>query len=94
MATYRLDGSAQAFTLTDFARSRPYLYHLTSRGNLPGITASRRLLSAATILRMGGRANLVGQRRLAMVPIGVPGGTVLLRDQSPLLAANVAFSGG
>lgn len=83
-----------AFTLTDYGRSRPYLYHLTSRANLPGITASRRLLSASSTLRMGGKANLVGRRRLEMLPVHVPGGMVLLRDQSPLIAANVAFTSG
>lgn len=80
-----------AFSLEDFARTRPYLYHLTGRSNLSGIAASRHLYSAAALLRSAGMVDGIGRRRLTMQPIRVRGGVVLLRDQAPLIGANVAF---
>ena len=82
------------FDHAHFARSRPYLYHLTARENLAGIAAERRLRSAAQSLEAAGRGWEKRVRRPEGRPIRVDGRTVHLRDQGPLRRGNVGLRDG
>ncbi len=82
------------FSLEEYVELRPYLFHTTSHGNGKLITATRRLTPAAEFLGAAGRSDLLRQRRVEGVSMPTPSGSVLLRDQRPLIAANIAFEGG
>ncbi|CAG1010985.1 hypothetical protein PHYC_03975 [Phycisphaerales bacterium] len=78
-----------------FASLRPFLYHLTARRNLDRILAGPRLLAPTMdLLKAAGRLELLRQRRRAHVPIVIGGQTVVVRDQAPLHAGNIAFQDG
>jgi hypothetical protein len=83
-----------SFALQVFIVRRPYCYHLTSRVNLLSIREFRRLDCAATLIAGAGRPDLLASRRTKHVAVEVNGAKVLLRDQSPLHAGNIAFSEG
>lgn len=79
------------FSLDQYGALRPYLFHLTAAANLPLFARSRRLHSAADLMREAGRSDLLTVRRRAHTPIGIGSETVWLRDQSPLHAGNMAL---
>src|SRR4051812_23502905 len=83
-----------SFSATEFARLRPYLYHLTDARNLPRIMRLRRLDCAAELMSAADRAELVTVRRASHQVISVSGEDVLLRDQAPLHRGNIAFGDG
>lgn len=73
---------------------RPWLYHLTSRDNLPLIRASWELRSAKTSLAAAGRELESGEKRANSWVVDTPDGTIALRDQRPLHAGNIEFAEG
>jgi hypothetical protein len=83
-----------AFTISEYAELRPYLYHVTARENLPRLRRTRRLDPAAELIRAAGRLELLRTRRSEPVAIVVDGELVVLKDQRPLVEANVSPAGG
>lgn len=82
------------FSLDDFARTRPFVYHLTARENLEGIRSTRRLNSANASLVAAGATDRLRQRRPRHLPLRVDGHVVLLRDQRPLHGGSIRFEEG
>lgn len=80
--------------LERFARTRPYLYHLTAASNIPWITADRRLDSAFALLERSGRADQARVRRKSHLVVHAPGREVVLRDQAPLHRGNLRLPEG
>jgi uncharacterized protein DUF7002 len=83
-----------AFTLDQYAELRPFLYHVTARENLARLRRFGRLETASAILRGAGREDLLRARRPSSVTIGVGGDSIVLKDQHPLVAANVTLVSG
>src|SRR6185295_18424853 len=81
-------------TLSEFAGTRPFLYHLTARQNLPGILATRQLQSAAQILRAAGRYDWLRQKRAEGMLVRDGARAVHLRDQAPLHRGNLDLQAG
>lgn len=79
-------------SLDAFLKSRPWMYHLTARENLPGILATHRLCSAAVLLAHA--TVTVRHRRPESVPVPTPWGTVLIRDQKPLHPGHLKLQPG
>ncbi|GMU80393.1 MAG: hypothetical protein AMXMBFR47_02640 [Planctomycetota bacterium] len=77
-----------------FIRTRPYLFHLTSRQNLGRIRELRTLHSAASLLERAGRMELNTIRRVDHFAIEVDGEAVSLRDQKPLHRGPMRLEGG
>jgi hypothetical protein len=82
------------FTLNDYSKTRPYLYHLAFRHNLQRIRTTRRLESAASLLIEAARQSDLRNRRRTTLPITIENSRVLLRDQAPLHEGNIGFTGG
>jgi len=82
------------FTHEQYARLRPYLYHLTAAQNIDRIRATGHLDSTSNLLRASGLCELVGVRRKSSRRIMIGGATVVLRDQMPLTQANITFTHG
>lgn len=80
--------------LQDFVKTRPYLYHLTDRSNLDYIRETSSLLSAATLMNLAGRTDLLRQHRHRHEPITVRNVVIVLRDQAPLYKGNVRLPSG
>ena len=83
-----------SFTLEAFARTRPFLYHLTARGNVPRIARTRRLVSAMRLMEDAGRSDLVRERRRQHEIVMVAGEAVSIRDQAPLHEGNLELVQG
>lgn len=69
------------------SQKRPFLYHLTSKSNLPAIMSSKALLSASVLLEQAdgqGVTSYLRFRRANHLPIEIKGRRVLIRDQRPL----------
>jgi hypothetical protein len=81
------------FTISEFAASRPYLYHLTARENLPWLLATRRLDTAAQLLEAAGATHHLRQKRREHLPLLLGEHALLLRDQAPLHEGNIEFRG-
>lgn len=73
---------------------RPWLYHLTATSNLDRIRSTRCLFSAASIYEQAGQRDALRARRKRSDSIVVNGDTVIIRDQQPLHAGNMALSAG
>ena len=83
-----------SFTISEYAELRPYLYHVTARENLPRLQRTRRLDPAAELIRAAARPHLLRTRRPEPVSIFVDGEPVVLKDQRPLIEANVSLADG
>jgi hypothetical protein len=83
-----------SFTIAEYAELRPYLYHVTARENLPRLHRTRRVDPAAELMRAAGRTDLLRTRRPGPVTILVDGDPVVLKDQRPLIEANVSPTDG
>jgi hypothetical protein len=79
-----------SFTVEEFGELRPFLYHVTARENLRRLQRTHRLETAEHLLRGGGRADLLRQRRPTSVSLLLDGETAVLKDQRPLIEANVS----
>lgn len=84
------------FTLDQFARRFPRLYHLTAAMNVAGIEADGCLYAAAETFRQARAAGMICERRPESVVIPLPqgGGQRHIRDQFPLHEGNCALLGG
>ena len=82
------------FTVNAFIRTRPYLYHLTSSGNLDQIIRDRCLWSTKSLLIKSGQNQLFNQRRENPEIITIQGDQVSIRDQAPLHQGHIAFEEG
>lgn len=83
-----------AFSIDEFIRLRPYLFHLTANGNLGRISRTRRLDSAARILVDAGQPDVVRSKRRRHEVVQIGNEVVHVRDQAPLHAGNTGLSGG
>ena len=77
------------FQLDEFLRLRPFAYHVTHRQNVALLRASSRLRTAASVIREAGALHLLALRRERDVPVHIADGAVVLKDQRPLIAANL-----
>jgi hypothetical protein len=77
--------------LHNFAATRPYVYHLTAADNLIRICETARLESAASLMSQAGRSELLRRRRPEHTSFRLDSHEVILRDQAPLHAGNIAF---
>jgi hypothetical protein len=82
------------FAVDDFIRLRPFAYHVTSRHNLEPLRSTRRIRTAANLIRDSNRLDLLAVRRTDEVTIETSVGRVVLKDQRPLIAANVRLAAG
>jgi hypothetical protein len=82
------------FTLARYAQLRPFLYHLTARANHSRIAELRRLESTAVLLVASRSIDALRVRRRSHLPLRIGAHQVLVRDQAPLHAGNVAFAEG
>jgi hypothetical protein len=80
------------FTLDRFAEVRDYLYHNTSRANLPLIMQMMRLDSAATILDHSDRRCEIHVRRVGQLALATS--APLLQSQRLLIEKNIRFEAG
>ncbi len=81
------------FTLDSYERSRPFLYHLTAPDNVGRLRSLGRLQSTASIRKGSPDRSPRGGRRASSLRLPVGDGEVLIRDQAPLHAANIKFTG-
>ena len=79
------------FQLDEFVRLRPFAYHVTHRENVRLLKASGTLRTAASIIQEAGAVHLLGLRRENETVVQLPEGPVVLKDQRPLIAANLAL---
>jgi hypothetical protein len=82
------------FSLGDFARLRPYLFHLTAQANIDRIRRMRRLDSASRILLDAGRPGIVRSKRRRHEVVQIGDDLVYVRDQAPLHQGNTELSDG
>ena len=80
--------------LDRFSRLRPFLYHLTSATNVSRILRTRRIESAARLMHLARRTELIGVRRREHISIAVGGEEITIRDQAPLHQGNMALADG
>lgn len=78
-----------SFTIPQFAKARPYLFHLTHRNNVENIRRSRVLQSAASLMRQAGDGSYLGRKRAKAVTVQISGVAISIRDQRPLHAGNI-----
>ena len=71
-----------------FAKTRPFLWHLTAAKNIGRIKRMKHLDCAATLLRDAGRNELICKCRKVSKTLLVNGETVIVRDQVPLCRHN------
>src|SRR4051794_16687749 len=83
-----------SFHLDKFSKLRPFLYHLTSVSNLGRMLRTRRIESAATLMRLARRDDLIAVRRRDHVLVAIDGEEITIRDQAPLHQGNMALGGG
>lgn len=83
-----------SFTLEDFARKRPYLFHLTSKDNLSCLRIHRSISPASDLFERAGEPDWTRQKRRTHVKIVVDGQSLSVRDQAPLHAGNMALTEG
>lgn len=77
------------FTITQFVKIRPFLFHLTDRNNLDHIRYRSTLYSAASLMHQAGRTHLLRHKRSECVKVHIGSATVNIRDQQPLHAGNI-----
>ena len=82
------------FSINEYEELRPFLYHVTAHENLPRLARLRRLDPASALLQAAGRLDLLRVRRGEPVTLRIEEETVVLKDQKPLVGANVALAPG
>jgi hypothetical protein len=80
--------------VSEFAKLRPFLFHLTSRENIRRIKGTWALESAERLLALVGRLDWVDARRVGPRRIVIDGEALALRDQDPLHDGAIAFEAG
>ncbi len=76
-----------------FAELRPFLYHVTARANRDALARDRKLWPAADLMRRAGRSDLIRWRRPDSVVLQVDSELVVIKDQRPLVEANLSLDG-
>jgi len=79
--------------LDRFIQLRPFLYHVTARANQIALTRDRRIEPAAALFRRAGRTDLLRWRRPDAVTVQVDGDQIVIKDQRPLIEANLSLDG-
>jgi hypothetical protein len=74
-----------AFQLGDFVQLRPFVYHVTSKENLPGLRQTGIIRTTLNLVTAAERLDLARQRRKEYVIIDTPDGSIVLKDQKPLI---------
>jgi hypothetical protein len=82
------------FSDDQFARSRPFVYHLTARSNVGEIRTSHVLHSAASLMQMAADSSFLRKKRTQTVRVQLGTVAIDIRDQQPLYAGNISFHGG
>lgn len=82
------------FSLSQFAKTRPYLYHLTSQRNCKRLVRGRTLHSAAKVLRASNSRKWLDKKRTDIVTVTFEGQQLDLRDQYPLYKGKTRLEGG
>jgi hypothetical protein len=82
------------FSINHYAQLRPFLYHLTAQANQLRIQSLQRLESAALLFVTANRADALRERRRGHLHIPIDGHQIVVRDQAPLHAGNIAFADG
>lgn len=82
------------FSLTEYARRRPFLYHITAKENLGVIRDTEMLYSTVLLVGRAGRPEVLKDRRRQSMNICLPEGLVVLRNQAPFHVGNIEFRGG
>jgi hypothetical protein len=82
------------FTIDEFVRARPFLYHLTAAANLTHIRENRVIMPAAVLMKSAGRTDLLCRRRRGHESIEVNKRVIVLRDQAPLHRGNMGLPEG
>jgi hypothetical protein len=82
------------FHIDDYELLRPYVYHTSPSRNAARILALRRIDPTAALLEVGGRTDLLRSKRDKDVTLTIDGYAVLIRDQMPLIPANINFEAG
>jgi hypothetical protein len=80
--------------LENYQATRPYLYHLTDKLNLPHILDTNQLYPAASFMEAAGRHDLLRQRRRQHQRITVGETVILVRDQAPFQKGHITFEDG
>jgi hypothetical protein len=82
------------FTLQEFAKKRPYLFHLTDRSHREPLRQQLRLYPASDLFEKAGQTEWTRQRRRDHVEIVVDRRKLKIRDQAPLHEGNMELGGG
>src|SRR5688500_20027842 len=82
------------FRIEEFEALRPYVYHTSPIGNVARILVNRCLEPTAALLELGGRGDLLRTRRENDHTLALNGHSIVIRDQQPLVAANIEFEAG
>ncbi len=79
------------FDAATLTRLRPFAYHMTSTVNRPRLAATGVVRCAAELLAEAGRAELVGVRRRADLPLELAGGMAVISHQNPLKPGAIIY---
>lgn len=82
-----------AVDINRFVQLRPFLYHVTAQENLAALCQQRVMSPAAELMRRAQRPDLVRWRRPDSVVLDLQGQKVVIKDQRPLVEANLALEG-
>src|SRR5262245_39360394 len=80
--------------VSEFAKLRPFLYHLTNRENIRRIKSMLALESAERLLYEARRSEWLDARRVGPVSISIDSVVIKIRDQDPLQERSIAFEPG
>jgi hypothetical protein len=87
------DFRTMSFAISDYLRLRPYAYHLTDSINVSSLASERQLRPVAELLESAGMNQWLRLRRRDPLRIAVEDQCVVLKDQRPLVMANVELAG-
>jgi hypothetical protein len=79
------------FNDNDFARVRPFLYHLTAQCNIDHVRSTGRLHCAALLMERSGDRTFLRRKRTDSIELRVGTTIVSIRDQQPLYAGNTGL---
>jgi uncharacterized protein DUF7002 len=82
-----------AFTLSNFAALRPYLFHLTASSHVQHLAQSRTILPTSDLLQQANQPQWLRQKRREHLNLVCQGVSIVIRDQKPLHAGNTALEG-
>lgn len=77
-----------------YAKTRPYLYHLTHKDNILHLCAMGCILPASMLMLRAGRTDLLRARRRNSVAVTIDGRVIMLRDQKPLHKGSMQLPNG